>query len=747
MPQFTLTDTASNPVEGSQFDWTSASSLFRFLEAKTLHFLIVPDYLVHKDEPLSAAIPKPVSFNLTASNTFTLGAAQPEVRITPGTSITLRANATPGADLFLGDPFRVPATVLPSTGYVGLSLTGSLALGLSGSAGELTFGFNAGSSVTFEYDKAFLTGGPGEPTLLEATREMVSHFIIPASFDDLKKLSPGDVCTVSGTGSLKVTGGFTIATPVNPLASVNLPFNAGAVEVQDGAIAGVTASFKLNGAYQIRVRKLVGTNQIELSYLRSRATALTAELFASAGTSLTVGSSADLLPKLMGAIGTDTLDPAILTNLSDEDAANFSSAISDSIDHSLQAALDLSLTQQTSQQAVFQYLIDPARLDASSTVAVNHALRGDLSALTLLEPQAAADGTIAPGIKLLNSVLTDTHTRGVTFRVNLLGIVNVLSLSRLIEDCEILHEPITGDIVIKETSRSERLSAITNPVQRHDLLAKALYHAAMVTATYVVSKAVTLPNLAVDVVHFAEHRDTSRQNLADYLNWIAAVGLLSPADALAKSQQAQTGGRSTCYLRVSLDERASDSLFFDQSGALRTESEYGEIGRQALLSLLAASEEEIIRLRRTFLASDDRWSKALALGPNSALLDLLPVNAASPLRAPLLALVEGDLATIVWWASSMRSAGEALLAVRTFLENQHGPLDAHDPVFTAKREALHARLVGVVKNSRIRFDDPWGLVSLQRAASADRLTVHLSSASLHVDVENLPQPARAASNS
>ena len=39
--------------------------------------------------------------------------------------------------------------------------------------------------------------------------------------------------------------------------------------------------------------------------------------------------------------------------------------------------------------------------------------------------------------------------------VNLLGIVNLITLSQLVNNCEFLFEPSSGDLTIKETAQSE----------------------------------------------------------------------------------------------------------------------------------------------------------------------------------------------------------------------------------------------------------------------------------------------------
>ena len=79
-------------------------------------------------------------------------------------------------------------------------------------------------------------------------------------------------------------------------------------------------------------------------------------------------------------------------------------------------------------EAIFDYEIQPGALDGVSTSAVNRALHGDLTALTELASPA--------GVTLRSSVLTRVRSKGVALKVNLLGIVNLISVSNLISRCD-----------------------------------------------------------------------------------------------------------------------------------------------------------------------------------------------------------------------------------------------------------------------------------------------------------------------
>jgi hypothetical protein len=741
MPDLSITDSLGNPIDISAVKWTSASSLYNYLKSEVLHLAVVPDYVKIKDQPLTQAVPKPVNFQLTVQHDFQLGSATPEIDLTPGRQVELLANATAGSDLFDDDPFHSPVIVPPETGYVGMSFQGSLDLGISETSGDLTFGIDKNGSITLEFMKAFHTG-QNEPTLWEATAAVLSDFVIPASLDDLKRLAVNDVSCVSGQGSLTISGSVNVSLPVNPLASVNLPLNVGTLAVQDGVMAGLSTSLKLSGSYQIRVQSLPG-GVIQLSYLRARGADLKTDLTASAGVTVDLGTT-DLLAKLLGAIGTGSVDPKVLDGLTPDQSSTFTSMLKAGIDHSLQASVDLALMESTDTQVAFQYNIQPDQLDATSIAAVNSALKGDLSSLTALEDGAAADGTLVPGIKLLNSVFKTAKAKGASLKLNLLGIINLISAAKLINNCEFLFDASSGDLTIKETAESDRLDAIVDPYKRQEALRKAIFDSVLVTTTYVVSKAVAMPSLSCEATHFAANQNTNKQTIGDYTEWFVAMNLLKPAERNRIVAQPVSGGLSTCVLRAPLDDACCENLFFDNQGNTRGITDYQNIGRQALKALLDPVDQPIDQFRYNFLDNDATWNKAVEIGPNDGLRDLIPLSSADPKFEMVLSDVSGDLYDIVWWAKSMVKAGQALLQMRTFLAGRNPVTLGTDPDFASRRDALQKIMLGVVGSSKMRFHEPWGLVCLYWAAGSRRSSGKITAGNLVVQKEAQPPAVAGA---
>ena len=676
MPEISFTDDLGKPVEAVQIDLSQPSSLVNYARSQVLHLLVAPDFVALRDRALAEAAPQPIQFQATLGNSFQLGAASPAITLTPKVHAVLRADAA----------------------HAGLEVTGSLAPGISGAAGDFTFGLDATSSVTIRFDKAF---SGAAPSLGGAVGQMLSGFVIPASVKDLCLLHPGDVCTVSGDGCLKLTAGFDIAAPVNPLASVKLPLSAGSIDVKDGVMAGVSASLTLSGAYQIRACGLAG-GAVGLRFQKRKGATLRTDVTASASASVQVGG-ADLLAALMGAIAKSQPDPKLLAGLTGAETETFNAALQEGVNHAVQASLDLALSSTADDETIFEYEIQPGGLDAASTSAVNGALHGDLTALTGLPPSA--------GVTLRTSLLTRMRSRGVTLKVNLLGIVNLISVSNLIGKCEILSDAASGTVTIKETAASQRIGAITNAADRQEALRKAIFESVLVTTTYRASGVVAMPDLHCANLHFVVRRDTNAATVRGYLNWFAALNLMAQGD-VAAALSGYTGDQtSTCLLRTELDDAACENLFF-AGGKLHEEAYYREFGRHALRALLHPDADEIEAARYRFLDDPDTWARAVEIGPSPALRQVIRLAATNPRFDQVLADVTGDLYDIVWWAESMTLAGAALLGMRQFL-NGRDPVGLKDDAqFQRNCQALQKLMLNVVAKSKARFGEPWGMVSL-----------------------------------
>lgn len=712
MADIQLTDDLGKPAPTVKIDLSQPSSLLNYAKTELLHLAAAPDFIACASQPLTAAAPNPISFQLNLQQDFQLGKDQPEITLTPSFQAIIRANTTSGSNLFENDPFKVVSTVPARTGYVSLTLEGSLDVGVSSSSGRLTFGFDTNHGIVLEHWKAFPLGG-AEPTLGQAVGETISGYVIPAGVGDLELLGMNDVCTASGQGSLKISGGFSVSAAPNPLASVALPLNTGKLEVSTGVMAGIKAAFTITGSYQIRARR-TSADSIELSFYKQQGTTLKVDLAASGGVAVKVASS-DLLESLLEAISTDPNDTATKklfgdSGLSQDEISTLTAAIKESLDHSLQASLDITLSQIADDEAVFQYEIRPAQLDASAAAALQQALIGDISGLTALET-GSESATLAPGVKLISSVLKKMQTRETRLKLNLFGLVNFISLADLIRQCVVVKDPDSGDLTISDRATGDLINAETDPQRRHGALHKAMFESLVLTATYRVSNMVSMTGLRSSNFHFAFNDTTKSAILADYLNWFVAMNLLTKQESDEYLKHFAGGGPSTCLLRVEFDDSACHSLFFKSAGQLWDRDHYLEIGRQAMRALIDRNDSNSNRYRYDLL--DQHWADALQIGPTDRReLDITH-------------LLVSDVYTIDWWATAMQTAGTSILSMQQFLAGADPDKVANRSEFASRRAQLQKTMAEVIRKSIAQFDEPWGLVSMLWASGSKNASAKL----------------------
>jgi len=241
-----------------------------------------------------------------------------------------------------------------------------------------------------------------------------------------------------------------------------------------------------------------------------------------------------------------------------------------------------------------------------------------------------------------------------------------------------------------------------------------------VTTTYRASSAVLMPTLRCQNSHFAVNQNSNSQILEDYLNWFLTLDLITEAEKKSLLPQLGNAGPSACLIRTELDDPACNSLFFDSQGKLRLEADYQEIARRALLDLFPTESNEVDAIRHRFFEDADIWQKALNLGPSPQLANLIPLSHTDDRFALVMADIRGDLYDINWWASGMTKAGKEVLNMRTFLAGRDPVSLKDDHEFAQRRDQLQKSLAKMVQESKLRFHEPWGMVSLFKASGCTR---------------------------
>ena len=127
---------------------------------------------------------------------------------------------------------------------VGVDVKPTLEVGLEAERGDLTFGFGAGTQVTYAYYQLFETA-PASPSFKDALADTISGFTIVDDLSDLRAMAPGSFASAEGETELKLSGGFSVVTDANPLMSKDLPGEFTKIDVTPGA--GVCGRGRVRG--------------------------------------------------------------------------------------------------------------------------------------------------------------------------------------------------------------------------------------------------------------------------------------------------------------------------------------------------------------------------------------------------------------------------------------------------------------------------------------------------------------------
>ena len=134
-----------------------------------------------------------------------------------------------------------------------------------------------------------------------------------------------------------------------------------------------------------------------------------------------------------------------------------------------------SLSSTRTNDAAFLYEIDLDVLDAVGAAALDSALSGDLTKLNALEGDAPSHG-----VTTLASRTQEVRKKKISWRINLVGIVNIMSMSELVRTASIAHDEDSGDVVILDKVTSDRVGAITTGRQ----IRKLRYESTMMSLSY-----------------------------------------------------------------------------------------------------------------------------------------------------------------------------------------------------------------------------------------------------------------------
>lgn len=670
-----------------------------------------------REVPLDKVPVKSASGGLSFEQPVQLGINRVEMTVKGEGAGKITLVSPKDKQLFDPELFGEPIPVEADQFYFSIGVEAALSTELSREVRDLGFGFEAGSQAALAVYKPFRrtgAGGGSFPPFVQALQETAKDFVVLGDLDDLSRMSAGLVATVEGRGSLKFSGEAELLSVVNPLASVDLPSPVGELQVVSGNSIKVGASFELFGSYQIRAQKL-DAKRVRLGFYKKRGTEFTLTASARGGVSAGVGESDFLLQLLKAVSKNPEVDKELLTEggLSKDRIGEIEEAVKAAISRKLELALGFELSATNSADAAFDYEIDFSKLAPEGRQAVHLALDGDLSALV------SNEAALPKGITLRRSILGETKKKKHTFKFNLLGIYNFISVSALILKGRVMYVPETGELLITDTATASRIKASTsNFAADHSKLRKVLAESFLVTLAYRGSKLlVQSPTLEISHSYFELHSKTNRETMKNNLDVAETLGLLTRQEKDKMLAASNDFGSTTLYVETQYGDDLAARLFLDANGRPRAEEEYEQAGRDAIKSLVQAGEPD--DYRRLPATDNALWKELRQSGnPQTFRLNGKIKSLRAEKKLPLEIIVGGigtDFLVIRWWAREMRRMGEKLSEMRDFLK-KHPNVDPENNDFKALRRGLAEHLKGVASRTRSEFGDPWGLVAMDAAA-------------------------------
>jgi len=702
---------------------TVGSSLTKYFKSMPSLHAVKLNMAALQQIPLKSVKLESGSAGLTFRESVVIGATGPALTIEAGLQAAI--SISQGDALLLGDDFGDPIAIPPDQAYLSFGIQATVAPEITAGALGLTFGLSPSNEISVVNYKPF-TITSSEPKFLDALRQTVGEYLIPAQVSDLETLVSGTVATVTGIGKLRVSATASLLTSINPLATLSTPLAPVSLQVREGASFEVGASFELSGGYQVRVQKL-SPQIVRLGYYKEHGSEFGVSVAAKLGLSGGLGSF-DVVSNLLGLISSNPeadIDELKRAGLGQDQIDGIAHAIRAAVERKLELAVYSELALASQKESAFLYEIDLKALDAAGHQAVNDALRGDLTALVTDE------SSLPTGVRPVHTIFSAIRDSRHKLKINLLGIYNYMSVTQLATQGTILYEPESGDLVITDNATAQRIrSAQLNFGADRDKLRRVLVESFFITAVYKCTRFVArAPALTSGYWFFELQPKTNRRTMRGNLDVPEGLGLISEQQKQSMLARADNFGRCTFYIESSYDDDLTASLFLDRTGQPRSEDEYDRIGREALRHLVHPGDEDAFRLPP--LTDDPLWARMKDAGPAS-LSGVFP-----GLSAAQVAVIGADYTLIRWWSHAMRTMAQKLADVRTFFAQNPNP-DPEDAAFKALREELRNAMASVAKNTREEFGHPWGLLAMDRASDSrcgalvrivsDRLTLQMDRA-------------------
>jgi hypothetical protein len=595
----------------------------------------------------------------------------------------------PQQALFEGDPFAPSIPIGPGEGWVQFELDTSVDGKLSASADGFGVSVEGLTKVGLS-TYALLTASSGAlPVLREAFRTVLEEYSVTKDAASVRSQQPRTVNVSELSGTVKISGSYSLPISVAPLASTNLPFNHKIV-VQPAPVLEIAGQIAISGDFIVRCHKL-SDSEVHLGVYKKRSTALSATFTAGEGIEANLGRR-DLLSTFFGAVLPE-IDVA-KAGLTGEDAQNIQGALKDSLDHSLSIALNAMCTASRADESAVVYSIDLAGGDKNQTnSALAAALSGDWTLLDAL-----------PNAKPLRNIVRQTQRAGGNIAINLLGVYNAGTVADFVKSCTVLHDE-NGQIAVLDKIDARRIAVAGNPyLADTERLRSALAECFLATFTYTAGSRL---------------QGVLRQN---YLRYKAAMPALEMRHQilLGRTLKLLTDGSWDSVLGSQAtfsNARFSIVCEYDLNGIMRvffadpatrlpyTRAVLEATGRRTKAALIDPDEPSG-HARLAALNSDAIWTEMSKTGNTAAFKGIAGLSAYSQ---PEIQAIASDWIDIAWWADAMVKVAPKLSDVLTALQTSKDPDPSSDENLMKKRQVLADVLGAVARRSQSAFGDGWGL--------------------------------------
>ena len=714
MPDIKISDNISLPI-----DVKPSGSLSKYLK-KPLSLLTT----FALDTPLLKTPLKSLRVGLKLKKSVDLldqGAEKAELKLKASVeqSVGLRlfkAGGTVFADHFGGpavlggsaakdpSPLKVP----PGKAVLAFDLRPEVQVGVEGKSGPLSFGVGKSKTLTFANYKEFDVTDT-TPSVGTAVSQTVKEFVIPSKLADLRKIPKGTTVTVDSAGELSIQGGFSFSGAPKPFASLNVPRLPDPIEVKAGAKVGVSGKFRLFSEYQMRVWRVGNSDKIRLGYYKMKGREGTVTVTAEAALKIGAGDRSATVELVRLAGGKKAVNEKHLTDagLPAARIKEIAKVVESGLSRKVEASLAASFRRLKKGSAAFLFEIDLEALDAAAKQAVRRALRKDISGL------GDGDRVQSPhGVKVLRSIFRDVSEEERSVRINLFGIFNYISVTKLLKDSRIVNTPGGEFAIVDEVTATQTKANLPNLKKGDKALRHLMDEAMLVTAIYRGARhAVGGPDLDSSCTYFEVHRKTGRQRMKDNLDVAAALGLITKPKQRELLGEEKNFGVSTFYIESTFNDSEFRSMFVSEAagnnGKARTASQFDKAGLQALGALYAGDENNEDRWR----VMNKNWRElktAPALGAVQA------VGKSKGLSEMQSKVMGAEVSKVITWREAMLDLAKVLREAEPYF--QKGAKDPDEEHFKKLQKDLREKLGEVAKEARAQWGDPRGIVAFHYLA-------------------------------